>query len=301
MGQTTSTVNDGARLLHPVAVSGVKWVNLADEIEISGDCDYTKEIPDECLACVFHFLAGRDRTHCSLVCKCWLCVEGQSRYRLSINAKSLKKLSYGSCNFGAKGMNVVLDHCATFEELSIKRLRGIYDRAELISAEVASSSLKSICLKELVNGQSFEPLVIGCENLKTLRIIRCLGYWDRVLETIGNGKRSLVEIHLEKLQVSDVGLLAISKCLNVEILHIVKIPECSNLGLVSIAESCKQLRKLHIDGWRINRIGDEGLIAIAEHCLNLQELVLIGVNWWHDQLGIAQCDSEISKLWSSLL
>ncbi|KAJ8764407.1 hypothetical protein K2173_006147 [Erythroxylum novogranatense] len=351
MGQTTSTVNDGARLLHPVAVSGEKWVNLADEIEISGDRDYTKEIPDECLASVFHFLAGSDRRHCSLVSKRWLRVEGQSRYRLSINAKaeivswipsiferfdsvtklalrcdrksislnddalmiiavrcrnitrlklrgcreitdlgmaalaqnckSLKKLSCGSCTFGAKGMNAVLDHCTTLEELSIKRLRGIFEAAELISAGAASSSLKSICLKDLVNGQSFEPLVIGCENLKTLRISRCSGDWDRVLQTIGNGKRSLVEIHLEKLQVSDVGLLAISKCLNVEILHIVKTPECSNLGLVSVAQSCKQLRKLHIDGWRINRIGDEGLIAIAEHCLNLQELVLIGVNATH--------------------
>ncbi|KAK9949010.1 hypothetical protein M0R45_004558 [Rubus argutus] len=95
---------------------------------------------------------------------------------------------------------------------------------------------------------------------------------------LGNGNRGLTEIHLERIQVTDLGLSAISKCSNLEVLHIVKAPECSNFGLICVAENCKLLRKLHIDGWRTNRIGDEGLIAIATDCPNIQELVLIGVN-----------------------
>lgn len=71
---------------------------------------------------------------------------------------------------------------------------------------------------------------------------------------------------------------SISNYSNLEILHLVKTPECTDFGLVSIAERCRILRKLHIDGWKANRIGDEGLIAVAKHCPNLQELVLIGVN-----------------------
>ncbi|KDP31990.1 hypothetical protein JCGZ_12451 [Jatropha curcas] len=197
------------------------------------------------------------------------------------NCKKLKKLSCGSCAFGAKGLNAVLDHCAALEELSIKRLRGIHDGAEMIRPGAAASSLKSICLKELVNGQSFEQLVVGAKKLKTLKIIRCLGDWDKILESIGNGNTFLIDVHLERIQVSDLGLVAISKRVNMEILHIVKTPECSNFGLVTVAENCRQLRKLHIDGWRTNRIGDEGLIAVAKHCPNLQELVLIGVNATH--------------------
>ncbi|KAF7809861.1 F-box protein SKIP2 [Senna tora] len=299
--------------------------------------DYIADLPDDCLAGVFQFLSSVDRKRCSLVCKRWMRVDGQSRHRLSLNAqvelldfvpslfdrfdsvtklalrcdrrstsitddvlilislrcqnltrlklrgcreitevgmaglakncKGLKKLSCGSCMFGIKGLNALFDNCAVLEELSVKRLRGANE----------TSSLKSICLKELVNGQSFAPLIIGSKNLRTLKLIRCLGDWDNTLESIGNLNAGLIEIHLEKIQVSDVGLSGLSNCSSLETLHIVKTPECSNLGLSFVAERCKLLRKLHIDGWRTNRIGDDGLIAVAKHCPNLQELVLIGI------------------------
>ncbi|TYJ47223.1 hypothetical protein E1A91_A02G173600v1 [Gossypium mustelinum] len=241
--------------------------------------------------------------------------EGMSTF--AKNSKKLRKLSCGSCMFGAKALNAVLDHCANLEELSVKRLRGIHDGAEPIGPGAAASSLKMICLKELVNGQSFAPLVVGSKNLKTLKIIHCLGDWDSVLQLIGNRNQNykenlncdinygssdsnsnpLMEIHLERLQVSDIGLSAISKCTKIENLHILKTPECSNYGLVCVAENCKLLRKLHIDGWRTNRIGDEGLIAVAKHCSNLQELVLIGVNATHVSLSAIACNcSKLERL-----
>ncbi|KAM1018989.1 hypothetical protein ACFX2C_040550 [Malus domestica] len=125
-------------------------------------------------------------------------------------------------------------------------------------------------------------------------LIRCLGDWDTVLEKLGNGNRGVIEIHLERLQVADLGLSAILKCSNLEVLHIVKAPECSNFGLICVAENCKLLRKLHIDGWRTNRIGDEGLIAISKECPNIQELVLIGVN--PTSLSLTAIDSKLPKI-----
>ncbi|XP_062102647.1 F-box protein SKIP2 [Humulus lupulus] len=326
--------------------------------------DYTNNLPDECLALIFQSLGSGDRKRCSLVCKRWFRVDGQHRYRLSLNAqseiltflpsllarfdsvtklalrcdrksisvnddslimisircpnlsrvklrgcreitdvgmeffaqscKSLKKFSCGSCMFGAKAMNSILTHCKALEELSVKRLRGIHEGSELIGQDIAASSLRSVCLKELMNGQVFQPLILGAKKLTTLKLIRCVGDWDRVLERIGNGNTGFVEIHLERLQVSDSGLSGISKCSNLEVLRIVKTPECTNYGLVCIAEHCRQLRKLHIDAWRTNRIGDEGLIAVAKQCLNLQELVLIGVN--PTSLGLAAVASNCLKL-----
>ncbi|KAE9466843.1 hypothetical protein C3L33_01266, partial [Rhododendron williamsianum] len=195
------------------------------------------------------------------------------------NCKNLKKFSCGSCAFGVKGMNAVLDHCASLEELSVKRLRGVNDAVEApVGPGLAASSLRTICLKELYNGPSFGPLIVGAKNLKTLKLLRCLGDWDKVLEDIGRRKNCLVEVHLERLQVTDAGLMAVSGFPDLEILHLVKTPECTNAGIVCVAEHCKLLRKLHIDGWRTNRIGNEGLISIGKHCGNLQELVLIGVN-----------------------
>ncbi|PWA63666.1 SKP1/ASK1-interacting protein 2 [Artemisia annua] len=199
---------------------------------------------------------------------------------LGKNCSKLKKFSCGSCLFGAKGMNAFLDNCFSLEELSVKRLRGVSDGAasDPIGPGAAASSLKSVYLKELYNGQFFGPLISGAKNLKTLKLLRCLGDWDSLLEMIAVSDSLLSEVHLERLQVSDVGLSALSNCLNLEILHIVKTPDCTNVGVVAIAERCKYLRKLHIDGWKTNRIGNEALIAIARHSVHLQELVLIGVN-----------------------
>ncbi|KAJ0230453.1 F-box/LRR-repeat protein 16 [Hirschfeldia incana] len=211
------------------------------------------------------------------------------------NCKSLKKLSCGSCDFGARGLNAVLEHCKVLEELSVKRIRGIHETAEAVKLS-SSSSLRSVCLKELVNGQVFESL-IGSRTLKKLRIIRCLGNWDKVLQVNGDGDSSLTEIHLERLQVSDFGLSAISKCRKLETLHIVKTPECSDSGLVCVVERCRLLRKVHIDGWRTKRIGDEGLVALAKNCLLLQELVLIGVDATHASLSaIASNCKKLERL-----
>ncbi|KAI4389526.1 hypothetical protein MLD38_001742 [Melastoma candidum] len=196
------------------------------------------------------------------------------------NCRVLRKLSCGSCTFGTKGMNAVLDNCSSLEELSVKRLRGLTDgaAAEPIGPGSAASSLKTICLKELYNGQCFGPLIIGSRNLRTLRLFRCSGDWDRLLQLMSDRVTGVVEVHLEKIQVGDVGLSSLSNFPNLEILHLVKTVECTNFGLVAVAERCKLLRKLHIDGCKANRFGDEGLSAVAKHCPNLQELVLIGVN-----------------------
>ncbi|XP_074579461.1 F-box protein At1g47056-like [Curcuma longa] len=322
--------------------------------------DHTDDLPDDCLAFVFHFLSSADRKKCSLVCRRWLAVEGQSRRRLSLDARAvllvaapsifarfdavtklalkcdrhsesigdealvliaarcrslarlkiracravtdggmaavaehcpgLRKLSVGSCTFGYAGVDAVVKRCPMLEELSIKRLRGLPDASAMVESIIGAASLQSICLKELYNGQCFTSLIAGSSNLKTLKLIRCSGDWDRLLENIADKVPGIVEIHLEKLQVSDRGLAALSSCADLEILHLVKTPECTDAGLAAIAERCRLLRKIHIDGWKTNRIGDEGLIVVARQCPNLQELVLIGVNPTARSMGLIASD-----------
>ncbi|KAL9172343.1 hypothetical protein ABFS82_03G039700 [Erythranthe guttata] len=198
----------------------------------------------------------------------------------SQNCSTLQKFSCESCSFGPKGMNLFLQNCPLLEEFSLKRLRGSPGGgyAEPVNPGKAAASLKVICLKNLYNGQCFAPLIIGASNLKRLKLSRCTGDWDKVLEMASVRVNGLMEVHLEKLQVSDLGLLSVSNFANLEILHLVKTPRCTNVGLVSVAEKCRLLRKLRIDGWKTNRIGDDGIISVANHCANLQELVLIGVN-----------------------
>ncbi|KAE8658840.1 F-box protein [Hibiscus syriacus] len=286
-----------------------------DRSSMDGLSDFISVLPDECLACIFQFLSPGDRKRCSLVCRrCSVSIGDEALVLISErcrnltrlklrtcrdltdagmsafakNCRGLKKLSCGSCTFGAKGMNAVLDHCPALEELSVKRLRGIIDgaAAEPIGPGVAAAALKTVFLKELYNGQCFGPLIIGAKNLKSLKLFRCSGDWDKLFPLIVDRVTGIVEIHMERIQISDIGLEAISNCSNLEILHLVKAPECTNAGLGAVAGKCKLLRKLHIDGWKANRIGDQGLIAVANSCLNLQELVLIGVNPTNISLGM---------------
>ncbi|TKW05320.1 hypothetical protein SEVIR_7G167800v4 [Setaria viridis] len=199
-------------------------------------------------------------------------------------APALRKLSVASCAFGPKAFVAVLQACPLLEDLSVKRLRGLPDTAgaaTAITEEIKfpqALSLRSVCLKDLYSAPSFVPLVASSPNLRSLKILRCTGAWDLPLEVITARAPGLVELHLEKLQVGDRGLAALSACRNLEVLFLVKTPECTDLGIISVAERCHKLRKLHIDGWRTNRIGDFGLMAVARGCPDLQELVLIGVN-----------------------
>ncbi|KAI5069262.1 hypothetical protein GOP47_0015563 [Adiantum capillus-veneris] len=276
--------------------------------------DYTAWLPDECLAFMFQKLGTLDRNQCSLVCKRWHVVEAQGRQRLALVAHAdvvpylpsiftrfdhitklalrgdrkvlgisdkglflighhcthlvklkmkgckeitddgidlfarasgatLRKLACGSCNFGARGVNSIVKHCSALEDLTLKRLRGL-----------------------------------GSKNLHTLMICRNPGNWDKLLDIITEHVHGLVELHMERLQISDRGLQAVSRCSRLEVLFVVRTPDCTNYGLSAIAEGCKQLKKLHIDGWKLSQTGDEGLSALATKCRELQELVLIGIN-----------------------
>lgn len=190
---------------------------------------------------------------------------------LAAAAANLRKLSVGSCDFGAKGIEAVLRSCLHLEELSVKRLRGL---AESEPISVSSPRLQSLSFKDLYNGQCFSCLITQSPNLKTLKIIRCAGNWDIVLQDVPRDSL-LAELHLEKLQVSDWGVAALY---GLEVLYLAKAPEVTDIGLAELAAKSPRLRKLHVDGWKANRIGDRGLAAVAQKCSSLQELVLIGVN-----------------------
>ncbi|CAD6260352.1 unnamed protein product [Miscanthus lutarioriparius] len=203
---------------------------------------------------------------------------------LAAAAPAIRKLSVASCTFGPKAFVAVLQSCPLLEDLSVKRLRGLPDTAGAttsIAEDIKfppALSLRSVCLKDLYSALCFVPLLASSPNLRSLKILRCSGAWDLPLEVITARAPGLVELHLEKLQVGDRGLAALSACPNLEVLFLVKTPECTDSGIISVAEKCHKLRKLHVDGWRTNRIGDFGLMAVARGCPDLQELVLIGVN-----------------------
>ncbi|XP_047964932.1 F-box protein SKIP2-like [Salvia hispanica] len=198
---------------------------------------------------------------------------------LAQNCKSLTKFSCTSCTFGDKGMSALLNNSTSLEQLSVKRLRGIKDGQGFeLSPGVTSSRLRSLKLKKLYNGQCFSRLITESNNLTNLKISSCLGNWDGIIRAAMTKNNAFKQIHLEKIQVSDVALFAISKCLRLEEFKLAKAPDFSNEGISAVVTKCKLLQKLHIDGCRSNRIGDPSVMAIAESSANLVKLVLVGVS-----------------------
>ncbi|KAK9990636.1 hypothetical protein SO802_025621 [Lithocarpus litseifolius] len=198
--------------------------------------DYKVNLPDECLARIFHFLGPGDRKSArsfavtklalqfdqksitidddalvliSIRCRSLTSVKLRGcreltdlgKVHFAQNCKDLKKLSYGSCMFGAKAMNAVLDHCTTLEELSVKHLCSLHDLAEPIGPGTTASSLKSICLKELVHDQNFAPLIVGLKKLKTLKLIRCLAMMASVPFRIAPIWRSSILLRLGNVRI----------------------------------------------------------------------------------------------------
>ncbi|RWR97645.1 F-box-like protein [Cinnamomum micranthum f. kanehirae] len=156
--------------------------------------------------------------------------------------------------------------------------KSLWNHSSSSSPDVTPRSLSSTKTRSLVGFYLQLTPPSKVERLKTLKLIHCSGDWDMLLKAVSDHVERLTEIHFEKLQVTDRGLNAILNYLDMEILHLVKTTNCTDVGLSSIAERCKFLWKLHIDGGKMNQIGDEGLVARANRCPNLRELVLIALN-----------------------
>ncbi|KAG8661347.1 F-box protein SKIP2 [Manihot esculenta] len=197
----------------------------------------------------------------------------------------LSKLSFASCGFGVRGLNSLITNCPSLQHLTLKRLRKLDAHSDAIVIGNKNNKLKleRLCLKDLHNARVFIPLLsASVTTLKTLIVCRSSGNWDKVLQSLQASITSVSEIQMENVQMGDAGLIAISSsCPYLQVLQLSRTTDCTDDGLSAVANSCKNLRKVHIDAWSRfggRTIGDEGLLTIANHCSRLQELVLMGVH-----------------------
>ncbi|XWS73372.1 hypothetical protein CRYUN_Cryun02cG0122600 [Craigia yunnanensis] len=221
----------------------------------------------------------------------------------SMHRPLLTKLSFASCGVSSKGIVSLLLNCPSLKALTLKRLRKLDAQSiplslqdheeehqshfkERVSANYCFSHIKleRLCLKDLHNARLFIPLLCSsAQTLKTLIVCRSSGNWDLVLERLQTTatSTSIVEIQMENVQIGDPGLLSISSsCPHLQVLYLSRATDCTDDGLSAIANSCRKLRKLHIDAWSrfgSKAIGEESFLSIATKCPRLQEVVLMGV------------------------
>ncbi|WCJ36678.1 F-box protein SKIP2 [Euphorbia peplus] len=194
----------------------------------------------------------------------------------------LSKVSFASCQFGAKGIISLLANSPSLHHLTLKRLRNLDAHNTPLSVNARVNNLQRLCLKDLHNARIFIPLLAASSNtLKTLIVCRSSGNWDKVLQGLNIKKTSISEIQMENVQMGDAGLIAISSyCPELQVLQLTRTTDCTDDGLSAVSNSCKNLRKLHIDAWSRfggRTIGDAGILSVAKQCSNMQELVLMGI------------------------
>lgn len=192
--------------------------------------------------------------------------------------RELRKFSCGGCGFGIKGLNMLLQQCTSLEDLTVKRsMKTSTSERNIQPLQLGEMSLRRLCLKDQGSSYVWMPLLEGSKKLETLILARNGGSWDTVLQkSLGRGLMpELSQVYLERVQVSDAGLQGIAQCPKLEALVVIRAPDCTNAGITAVAKGCPSLRRLHIEGWAPNHIGDPGLAAIATYCRQLQELVLV--------------------------
>ncbi|XP_015973429.1 F-box protein At1g47056-like [Arachis duranensis] len=181
------------------------------------------------------------------------------------NWKALKKLSCASCVFGIKGINAVASRCQDLEELSVKRLRG-----EVVGSEM--TSVTSVSLKEIVNGQSFAPVMIGSKRLRSLKVrlrsLKVIGYLGGIgmtpLRRLGTSTLRWLMFTLRRFKLAmwvlwELALIGI-------------YPTSSSLE--SIASKCKALERLALCG--LNTVGDVEIECVANKCVALKKFCIKG-------------------------
>ncbi|CAI5987573.1 unnamed protein product [Closterium sp. NIES-65] len=198
----------------------------------------------------------------------------------------LRKFSCGSCGFGLRGLNALLNGCIHLEDLTVKRslhpslpkdrVTQIPHVSDSLSPP-ANLSLKRLCLKDQRQSHIWVPLLQATSRLETLILARNAGHWDQVLGSSLREKLTpeLSQIYVERVQITDKGLQCIGKCPKLEALVVVRTPECTDAGMAAVAAGCSGLKRLHVEGWAPGHLGDPGLSAIARHCRQLQELLLV--------------------------
>ncbi|KAL0368990.1 UNVERIFIED_CONTAM: F-box protein [Sesamum calycinum] len=172
---------------------------------VAGD-DYTLNLPDECLACIFQSLSAGDRKRSSLVCRRWLRVEGQSRHRLSLNAQSqlvnvvpglfsrfdavtklALKCDRRSVSIGDDALILISLKCRNLTRLKLRASASSPTKGWLFSRRIAKT-----CRNFLVatfGAKGMNALLQNCAFLEELSVKRLRGITDgAAAEPIGPGK-----------------------------------------------------------------------------------------------------------------
>ncbi|OEH77416.1 F-box LRR-repeat related protein [Cyclospora cayetanensis] len=140
------------------------------------------------------------------------------------------------------------------------------------------TELVSLCLKgcHAISEGGHAAIAACCPNLIALNLGACSGVNDLSVGQLLNGCNSLRTLVLNDARITDLSLNAIGHCLGSSILELAlhRNDRLTDEGLGALAAACPSLRRLSLS--KCTHLGDPGIIAIAEGCRRLVSLRLDG-------------------------
>lgn len=235
--------------------------------------DRTLYLSDELLLKILSKLPLSQRNPNSLVCKRWLNLQGRL-------VRSLKILDWDFLESGRlitrfpNLTHVDLLNCCLFSA----RNSGILLTHRMVSMQMGSGFFSNWKLLEEnllpvdVVDRGLQALANGCPNLRRLVVINAS---ELGLLTVAEECLTLQEMELHKC--NDKVLRGIAACENLQILKLVGNVDglyssfVSDIGLTILAQGCKRLVKLELNGCEGSF---DGIKAIGQCCLMLEELTI---------------------------
>jgi F-box/leucine-rich repeat protein 2/20 len=158
--------------------------------------------------------------------------------------KHLAILSLNGCNnVGDESIIALAEHCPRIQSLSLFSLR------------ITDTVLTRVTSK--------------CPNLIALSVSGCVGITDAGATTIG-GCRSLQSLYLNAAKITDETLVQIAlKCTRLRALSVNDCFELSDRGVMALADHCRSLQSLSMNGCQVSVVG---LKALLDRCNDLREL-----------------------------
>ncbi|KAI5394337.1 F-box protein skp2a [Lathyrus oleraceus] len=265
-----------------------------------------KDIPVELLMQILSLLDDQTVITASHVCHGW-------RDSISFGLTHLS-LSWCSKNMN----NLVLSLAPKFTKLQTLILRQDKPQLEDNAVEAVSKFCPDLQVLDLTKSfkltdRSLYAIALGCCDLRKLNISGCSAFSDKALAYLASLCRKLKVLNLCGCvkAVSDTALQAIGHyCNELQFLNLGWCEQISDVGVMSLAYGCPDLRTLDLCGCVLITVlssccslfaADESVIALANRCPHLRSLGLYYCKNITDRAMYSLAQSKVkNKMWGSV-
>ena len=158
-----------------------------------------------------------------------------------------------------------LESCVQLDDMGLAYLLDVAERLEVVNFSGVTR----------ISDEGLAVLFKSCQRLQGISVNNCPQLTYEVLHVGALHSRKLGTLHASCTQITDGGLSLICSALSSNHMRSLDLSMCrdiSDFGIMSVADSCPNLKFLNLSG--LSRISDAGARAICAKCWYLESLTL---------------------------